>query len=206
MFEVKQEYLSGDCYQDHRRFDRARAEVQRRLCGQRLVYLDGGLYSSVFSADSHRVVKIAGGHDLAYRTYIRLVGELGGENVWLPRIDRVIDYYHSTTGELLASAVYMERLTDLFGPERDFLSGEEISRSISADYKRAIGRNWWPEDAELRDALALIRMSEELCPRAILDLHSGNIMRRGSQLVITDPLSINPCTTDSDRDESDQPL
>lgn len=115
-------------------------------------------------------------------------------NPWLPEVNKVALFHCSTVTQCDHSARYyvaeIERLkpinTGRNRDHRDILSGLEsvwdIVNDVSERALAAFGLN-----RDLTAAFSLISKVQRQT-RSSRDIHSGNVMLRGEQFVITDPL------------------
>lgn len=159
-----------------------------------------GLYSLAYSSeDTPFVVKIGAMYDTGYLSYLEVMRELEIENPYLPRILDVHYFVHETdTPDSMHKsyfAVRMEKLTR--GDYQDawcdyngtaFENECRFIRYLAGD-KLSLVSN----EPQIAEAVALLQLAKErACQKkesAAFDLHCGNFMLRGEQLVITDPLA-----------------
>lgn len=156
--------------------------------------LGSGLYGTVYGCKDRDVVYKIGevGTNDGYLAYISAMSELKQHNPFLPKIYGVRFIKDKRGREYFVVA--MERLTALRAHEYDcaeFLKEMTIYGSDtvvgSAAKKIGIKVN---VPKELVQAIKVVRRAKELAGRSVYwDMHYGNFMMRGKQIVITDPLA-----------------
>lgn len=146
----------------------------RRLINRGYSLLGSGCYSAVFEGqDKTRAIKIGSTLADPWLIYAEQVQSL--DNPLFPRIYSLHtfeyeDYYVAIT----------ERLTcvgDNWGPDAEWM---RLSREI---------RDCSSTEPCVREAGKLLNSLLHNIDYARLDLHKGNIMKRGNQLVLNDPLA-----------------
>ena len=177
-----------------------------------LTKVGSGLYSQVFTSDdTPYVVKVMRGHDLGYLSYVKMVTELG-DSPYLPKIQRIIHYRFrddayevcdkrgNTTKD--AYVFYMEKLEQ---PPRRGRCGidwsddrphtvDRFSTTLSRLVNDALARelDWSKLRPKHQDLVALIALAYEQMPYSdygqVVDIHGGNVMKRGKHFVVTDPI------------------
>ena len=159
-----------------------------------------GLYSCAYSSEETPfVVKIGGMCDTGYLAYLQVMHELEIQNPYLPRILDVHYFVHEEdTPESMYKSYFvvrMEKLTkgnyqdawcDYNGT--DFENECRFIRYLAGD-KLSLVSN----EEQIADAVAVLQLAKERAQQkkeaVAFDLHCGNFMLRGEQLVITDPLA-----------------
>jgi hypothetical protein len=175
--------------------------------------LGSGLYAAVFDNPAEGgVIKITRGYD-KYIHYLRIIHDLGGPEVspFVPKISRVLqiknkgetswDKENPNYYDLFA--VWMEKLKPC---SKVRYSGEEIVsyehygddpgmkrwvRKLDQLYGRhALYNDKVKLNPKHTDLFALLDLARERTTQHLnLDLHCGNVMMRGQQVVLTDPFS-----------------
>jgi hypothetical protein len=154
----------------------------------RATKLDGGFFSDVYlSSDKKRAYKIskANNPDPVYIEYIEQTKKYKG-NPFLPVVYQVA---HVTEGMNFNCGVYiisMELLNTVFTGSRDT---ERLYRQLAdlvqetVDYGEAL-----PKSQDVLEQALQCVVDAKNNVKSFVDIGSTNIMRRGEQLVITDPL------------------
>ncbi len=168
--------------------------------------LGGGLYSEVYGRDDvPHVVKVMRAYDSGYRNYAKTIATLNTNNPYLPKIFRTIVYqrndsYYSegdTPGECGGDAIvyYIERLTNARAPIPGSLECRvraakfvEILKDMLWD-ARTGGEQWKKLRPVHQELVWVLIIAMEAGGKDGFDLHIGNVMKRGSRFVITDPLA-----------------
>lgn len=170
--------------------------------------IGSGLYANVYSNDTiDIVVKITSGNDLGYLAYIKAITAFELNNSYIPRILKVIHYRYADDspergtvrdgiGRNDRFVITMEKLDS---PMRDNNSSHGKCRKFNdfVDNFSGIMRNiaygekvdWSKYSKKHQEVFALLEIARESIGARWYDLHTGNIMMRGSQFVITDPIS-----------------
>jgi len=173
--------------------------------------IGSGLYGRVYTSNgTPYVVKFFKGHDSGYRSWIETIAELANTGPlakYTPKISRVLcyrmpdaDYQGEVPGETIHDTwvVYMERLAGY--NEQGTIRGAKNDmriRKFGDLFRNIMYRARYCEDEPFdysklspihRDLIALILIAREKYGSGC-DCHNGNIMLRGSQIVITDPLA-----------------
>lgn len=179
--------------------------------------LGGGLYSTVYgSKDSPFAVKLMRGSDNGYISYLETIAELGHDSPYIPKIHRIINYrmvdheYARENGVQPGRTnrdyfvFYIERLQ---ATRREGRGDCNVKRPIDY-FARRLDRladiawkdqqfgtkelDWSKYSKKHQDLLALLVLAREVADKyecVGFDLHAGNVMKRGSQFVVTDPLA-----------------
>lgn len=182
-----------DCPREH-------AMYHAHGCSQ----IDNGLYGKVFDKGADRIIKVFDGYDAGYIAYLEVISELGINNPHLPKIDHVVLYKNGDDVYSHTGVVYMEKLSK--GKVREI--GEDGCRvgpmtwheKVVAKFKMMAwamnrGEHFTHLNSKHQDLLALLSLARERAQKAApennpdWDLHTENIMWRGSTWVVTDPLS-----------------
>ena len=159
-----------------------------------------GLYSCAYSSeDTPFVVKIGAMYDTGYLAYLEVMRELEIQNPYLPRIIDVSYFVHEEdTPESMHKSYFAVRMEKLAkGDYQDawcdnggtpFEQECRFIRYIAGDKLSLVS-----DEPQIAEAVALLQLAKErACQKkesASFDLHCGNFMLRGEQLVITDPLA-----------------
>lgn len=152
---------------------------QLRQQGSRLV--GRGLYAKVFSHPTNKkvVIKVAA-DDKGYGAYVKWALKRQGN----PLVPIIFDHKRLTIEDIIVTVTTIEKLK----PIQDRFFGHALASEFLFD--------------EIEEALDERRYLYKLLPdysssvlkflyrnSDMLDLHSGNVMLRGKQLVITDPFA-----------------
>jgi hypothetical protein len=162
--------------------DKLKAQGQQRL--------GAGAFGSVWGAEgTDFVTKVTFGNDWGYLRYLEMV-QTAPHNPFFPRIHHV-DVYMDRDGDTVL-VIKMERLDkrwDSWGGAFDeaYEPFREMAREIRQHSYGIESHDWIDDNADLKQALDLIQQAH-LSTGCAKDLHGGNFMMRGHQLVITDPL------------------
>lgn len=152
--------------------------------------LGRGCFASVYASGQSRVIRVTDRNDWGYLTYLEKIRSYGRMNPWFPVVHHV-DVYMDCN-DRMGMCVVLERLTrpwnewgetdDSWKPYKKIM--EEIE--TAADHPASTAQ-WIRDNRELTEALNVVQSAKRSSGHAV-DLHFGNIMLRGSQLVLTDPL------------------
>ena len=170
--------------------------------------IGSGSFGTVYSNDSDTVVKITHGQDRAYFAYLKMIHDLGFENPYIPKIKEVIlfrvkDTEYTIYPELshVRMMVQMERLQESF---KNYDYRRVAAANIAKMLTKFVCPKWDDEKDEYsdqppmecdelrqehQDLIALLRLMHETYPTITYDIRTSNIMVRGRQLVVTDPVS-----------------
>lgn len=165
-------------------------------------YVGDGLFSTVYAKDDTHVIKVAHG-DKGYEVYLSYV-LANQENPYFPRVFDVKRFknVNRSWGKGDVTVVSMERLEE--GPEekrqQKVAIGAFIKKSTVSDKVSSWRRSLWgdeklamenhPVHLRGKHAKQMLDVMRELSDsRDGLDLHDGNIMYRGNQPVIIDPVT-----------------
>jgi hypothetical protein len=181
MFEIKQVKVTDE---DHDRV--ALASFKKR--GIRM--LDGGAYATVFSAPKSNTVFKLGKDGDPYFNFVKELAKLERHNPYLPRIHKVTVFKLSASD--FSYVVEMERL-DPWRRGTHYLDPYFLDSNIYKNEERF--KSAWREEfggtpsRHLLRAIDLIkRAKKRYGSGADYDFHGDNVMMRGNQFVITDPL------------------
>lgn len=181
---------------------REHAMYHARGCQQ----IDNGLYGRVFDDKSaNQIIKVFSGHDAGYNAYLEVMSRLDIDNPHLPKIHHVVMYKNGDDVYQNCSVVYMEKLTkgkvrtefDDNGCQKGPMTWHEriVSRVKLIAWAMNGGEQFPHLNAKHQELFALLCLARErgqqIAPEHGVewDLHTGNIMWRGSTWVVTDPLS-----------------
>lgn len=178
------------------------AKYHARGCTQ----IDNGLYGRVYDdRGADQIIKVYSGCDAGYTAYLEVMSELSINNPHLPKIHHVVMYKNGGEPQQNASVVYMEKLKP--GKIRTEFDDDGCRKGPPTWHERVVSRvktiAWAMNSGEEfphlnskhRDLFALLCLARErgqqVAPEHGVnwDLHTGNIMWRGSTWVVTDPLS-----------------
>lgn len=168
--------------------------------------IDNGLYGRVFDDKSaNQIIKIFGGQDAGYNAYLEVMSQLDIDNPHLPKIHHVVMYKNGDDVYQNCSVVYMEKLTK--GKVRTEVDNIGYRIGPMTWHERIVDRvkliAWAMNGGEQfphlnfkhQELFALLCLARERAKQTDpdncidWDLHTGNIMWRGSTWVVTDPLS-----------------
>lgn len=151
--------------------------------------IGSGCFGRVYGSDRSPVVyKVGDVHENGgYLSYINKLSKVTKRNPYFPVIYGV-RFLKGTYGSQYF-VVAMERLAPVRGAVADhiYLLADLIRGDDSNDAFKQMGLKL-QMNAELREAVRLLRAAKRDSD-GYWDLHSGNFMLRGQQLVITDPLT-----------------
>jgi hypothetical protein len=169
-----------------------------------------GSYGTVFSDDNDadRVIKITHGQDKAYFAYLKLIYDLGFENPYVPQVYSVEAWHIKGTEYTVLPELSHARLVVRMERLRESFDGWDYSRRATSNVLRMLkhyAEPSWDEEKdaygsnfvgdinnlnkEHQDIVCLLRMLKEIYPKIGYDLRTANMMRRGHQVVITDPVA-----------------
>lgn len=150
-----------------------------------------GTYAKVYQGpNSNYVLKLFKNKDLGYITYINAIKDKS--NKYFPRvfgkIINVNDKYSAIRLEPLQKLNYKTDF-EFYSAVHDYIIGitRQHSYISTDDFKRA--QDFVNNDPELKDACELISNIIKSNNKFYPDAHEENIMLRGSQYVIIDPIS-----------------
>ena len=169
-------------------------EFNERLEKEGYRRIGSGLFATAWAKDDTHVIKVAS-NDSAYEDYLSVV-MAHQENPYFPRVFDVkrfkgVGFYRKDGGDMNVTVVSMERLQP----------GEmEPKMALEGHIKLSAKHVIWDDKAlELtkkypmpnsKHSKQLFRVMKEMNrEHGWLDLHSGNIMFRGEQPVIIDPVT-----------------
>lgn len=176
--------------------------------------LGRGQHSEVFcSPDTPYVVKVMRGTDRGYLSYLKTAAEGRHQNSYMPRVFRAVHYrfndkFYKTNSLHLWPightphdyfVFYLERLEQ---PKRRDWDSKKNKFSVDRFVKKLddimidarYGKlNWNSLKPKHRDLVSTLLAAAERAwvedSSILFDLHAGNVMKRGSQYVVTDPLN-----------------
>lgn len=166
-----------------------------------LSMLGEGMYAQVFGSNqTPYVIKIMSVNDIGYAAWMKVIAEFGHEIAYMPKIHHVIQLKLSNPGSVGRPSnvekiiICMEKLVH---PKRNCDDNNRwftIDRYCSklkellyeAQHERLIYQRLRPKH---RDLITVLMLAKELSGCDRFDLHSANIMKRGKQYVVTDPIS-----------------
>lgn len=173
-----------------------------------------GSFATVYDLDD-RVLKVSGGDDLGFLSYLETMMALNVSNRHLPVIHEVIQYRLTDEARKKVSMykhqeriiTYMEKLKQppkflrrVYTARGNLLKtwwppvmkwAEIVTEHVHAD----IGEKFKDLSLEHQEAIVLLKIAHEhyqhKYPRDYhkFDLHAGNVLARGKTFVITDPLA-----------------
>jgi hypothetical protein len=152
--------------------------------------LGRGCFAGVWPSDHGRVVRISHSiSDWGYLSYLEQIQAISGFNPWVPRVYGA-EIWMDNRGAM-CMMVEMERLTRPWD-EWGYGGGEwspflKIIQEVD-DYVCGVSRFDWIEDnVQLMQVIRAIKRAKQISGCDV-DMHNGNFMMRGIQLVVTDPL------------------
>lgn len=148
--------------------------------------LGSGCYGVVLQGDNNRVLKLCKKSDLGYKTFLDIM--MNVRSPYLPIVYQVIE-----TSRFFV--IEMEKLEKVWDAEYNTPRHVEDLHNLIARYCRSFKRTYYNPgpppviaDEDLKALLDLMVEAWEPLQRDLCwDLHNGNFMMRGNQLVITDP-------------------
>lgn len=164
--------------------------------GKRVKSIGSGSYGEVYADKGSDVVYKIGdaGDNDGYLAFIKVLGTQKKHNPFLPKIYGV-RFIRGKSGDH-TFVVAMERLTSLergMGNVCDWFE-DELNGGYSLSYnanhvEKVLGvKKTMPKP--LKEALSVLRKARNSGGYNVdWDLHSGNFMMRGKQIVVTDPLA-----------------
>jgi hypothetical protein len=164
--------------------------IMDQLKAQHQKQLGAGCFGSVWGAEgTDYVTKVTFGNDWGYLRYLEMI-QTAPNNPYFPRIHHV-DVYLDSEGETIM-VIKLERLDhrwESWGTafNDDYEQYRVQAREINRHARGIETYDWIEDNADLHQALGLIQRAHK-SSQCSLDLHGGNFMMRGHQLVITDPL------------------
>ena len=185
MFEIERYKIKGDAYYTAKEMIRAQGA---ETC------LGSGAYGRVYGSNKSDVVYKMGdaSDNEGYLAFIKTLSKQKTHNPYLPRIYGVRFIKDSKGNEYFVVA--MERLQSL--PSKYYRVAKLMDDMITEDNKdrndaeveKIVGiKRSVPK--ELTQAIRVLRAAYNSNKRNLdWDLHSGNFMLRGRQVVVTDPL------------------
>lgn len=163
--------------------------------------IGSGCYGTVYGSKDSKVVYKVGDADnnVGYLSFIKVLSKQKKHNPYLPKVYGVRFIKDKHGDEVFVVA--MERLEPLargMGDVCDWFEDELVEKdrwgSDTKKVEEALGvKKIVPKP--LGEALTVLRKAYELsqsgkrCDQADWDLHGGNFMMRGKQIVVTDPLA-----------------
>lgn len=181
-------------------------EYVQRLSKQGVKKLGGGGYAMVFQHPTmpNVVVKMLNVGDPGYEAYLEYCQGKGKGNPYCPKILQTVyakDVFEDDFTKNLR-LIFMEKLKPLTKKDYDAFGNHCAKLMGTPDVWQDDGPSmfeWWStwvclglqkDDKDLA-ALAkyLVKVHIKSNERLVFDVHGENIMKRGSQIVITDPFS-----------------
>ena len=183
MFKIEKYKVNGDARNVAQTMIRAQGEIR---------YLGSGIYGRVYGCKTNGLVYKTGevdGND-GYLAYIKVLSKQNTHNPYLPKIYGV-RFIKGDSGRGVF-VVAMEKLSEL----RDSSAVDWIRNAVGdgGRHSNESARLWGVKGKTPRELDEAIKVLKKAHRKAVSagadwDLHSGNIMQRGRQLVITDPLA-----------------
>lgn len=175
-------------------------DYKKKLQAMGYKQIGDGFESTVWAKDDTHVLKLVDANS-AYADYLEMV-LANQENPYFPRVFDVkrfkdVKWGRGTNSFTDYMVVSMERLGEL--PEFvDLFAGPDAGRKFLTRLQKAVGSTEWgkvPIDKAVRktfknkeEKMLLFAMDELKKQHNDLDLHRGNIMLRGNQPVVIDPV------------------
>ncbi len=159
-------------------------------------YLGSGLYAEVYQLPkSKNVVKVFS-HDVAYLEYLTTITKYQ-QNPFFPRIKKIVTY--TATKKHKYTVVEMEALQERDNDRTWNLCGNLEDTLCSVDDEDDSSRHgieWGVKKmsrmfktAKKKHLREVVTIMSDLFRMHGSDLHTGNVLFRGKQLVITDPVA-----------------
>lgn len=162
--------------------------------------LGNGCFATAYASGHDQVVKVGVGNDWGYMSFLEVMSQQHTQNPWLPRIHWVRVFMSSTGRESDNRIVTcMERLERPWSEGGRMVDENNKYNPLWQEYVNICGEiddhmhsakdetAWIDRNQELSAALQVVRQAMRACNRTT-DMHYGNFMVRGRQLVITDPI------------------
>lgn len=175
----------------------AQKEARKMIVG--LTMIGNGIFSNVYSNnETPFVVKVGSLHDYGYLAYLEMMQELNVQNPYLPHIIDVSFFRNDCEYDPGRYVVRMEKLVNGSYNSSWGITGDtefaQHCRFIRLGVQDGLFNSEDPRfNSNLNDAVALIQLAFERAKQKTTsvryDLHCGNFLLRGDQLVITDPLA-----------------
>jgi hypothetical protein len=176
-----------------------KAQAQSMVTG--LEKLGNGCFATAYASGKDQVIKVSVGNDWGYMSFLEAMQQMPAQNPWFPRIHWVRVFMdESGLSDNNRIVTCLERLdrpwessgfVDKFTDPNAALWTEYVTicKEIEAHMDRPATRqqDWIMNNAELMDALKVVKRAMKMSDRGT-DMHCGNFMVRGRQLVITDPI------------------
>jgi hypothetical protein len=155
---------------------------QERLKGRGAKRLAGGAYASVFKKPKAKtVIKVARG-DRAYTAYVKAILN-HQDNPFFPKITKATEY---RTGRERYLVVELEKLKPGRGYLWDICS--TIRSACQEPFEAGVQQLTTRFNTKEKHHLEVMhKVLNKLWDKYCIDMHNGNIMFRGKQVVVTDP-------------------
>lgn len=159
-----------------------------------------GLYATAYSSeDTPFVLKIGRMSDCGYLSYLGVIQELGIDNPYLPRIlDVKLFKYELDSDESPFKSFFVVKMEKLARGEFEHAWSEDGDTSFAQqcrNVRNLAARKVSSDELDpiLEEAITVLHLAHEQALKTkehiSFDLHCGNFLLRGDQLVITDPLA-----------------
>jgi hypothetical protein len=147
--------------------------------------IGSGLYGVVYGSRKSKIVyKIGDARDDAYLDYVRVIATKRNPNPYLPVIFGCRIYKHPDFSPVYLVA--MERLRPLVGNQ---FHKQCTNLNQHLLWRHSLDAGLFADQSAIFDAVDVILKAKRNRVESEIDLHGENFMKRGRQLVITDPLA-----------------
>lgn len=162
--------------------------------------LGSGMFSDVFDAGKDRVLKIGSLNDEGYIAYMNAAIQMQSRSKFLPVFRSLPTFVNVNTGADSYGHsgfyfVYLERLHSIDTMDEDQCSlyrrlRGAINRAFAPECEqdRAQSEKEYSRNADFAGLIDVLRGAFSTGERWF-DMHDGNMMFRGNELVVTDPFS-----------------
>lgn len=166
-----------------------------------LTKLGNGCFATAYASGRDQVIKVSVGNDWGYMSFLEAMSRMKSHNPWLPRIHWVRVFMgrsgRDSDSRIVTCLERLERPWDSSGDVEDLSQKNaplwQVYATMCKEIEGHVDRpetrqqDWIKRNPQLREALAVIHVAMASSGRGT-DLHCGNFMVRGRQLVITDPI------------------
>lgn len=152
--------------------------------------IGSGACAQVYGAKDSNIVYKVGEYDSSdgYVAYLKAIRKSASKNPFFPKIHGMRVYSNDHFEDIYVVA--MERLTTL--PRKMYSICDHFEKLVCDDYDdigcKLLGiKTVMPK--HLKHAITVLKNAKRSSRYIDFDLHDGNFMMRGSQIVVTDPLA-----------------
>ena len=149
-----------------------------------LKQIGAGHFDIVYGRDDVEfVVKIGNQENIGYIGYLQSLAEYNGKNPYFPKIYDVTFFEDEKDENKFWYAVRMERLVHGWSSEYNDKFRKDVNTLIAIVCGTASGNE------HLNSVYRVVRRALDISQCNTTDLHEGNMMLRGKQIVLIDPIS-----------------